>query len=252
MPCSWIVVLRSVGSIVLAFVPLVACSGGGGDDGGERVAIDDFFDLEQDLPDDVSGLDLGEDGPATDASFCTAWGSAPARWFDDAVVPLQYAVDAWRPGRDDVPAEVLGDYDLLLAFGDAKIEWNFKQRDERPIWSSTEAAAALAVADAAVDNCDDLPLVATFAAPEQTRAVGTCDEDAADVRIGVTWYLAERGEPPRHQQQIERLSDLRYHEGYEATGELDLDDYYFASDVHGVAPDGSGDVIPVPGGPCDT
>ena len=95
-----------------------------------RVSLDEIADVAETLPENAGGIDLGELGPEDGLTFCEAFASVPARWVDDAVVPVQFWVDAFTAARDDVPADAAEAVDRLLAFGQWKLDWNFKRVEE--------------------------------------------------------------------------------------------------------------------------
>lgn len=225
-----------------------------------RVSPSVLADIDASLPENVGALDLGEVAPADDTSFCQAFASAPARWLDDAVVPIQYWVDNFAAARPTAPSAAAEPLDRLLAHGDDMLAWNFGRLDERPVWGGSQAADVVAVADIAVAECPGLPLVVgppgQSAAPsywaESTpdQVARSCEEDAAEVAEGTQWYVDEFGVLPEHQQQIETAASQAIYAALEKTGEFPDDvDFYFASRYHGVGPDG--EPAAVSGGACD-
>ena len=79
--------MRSLAGCLIAAVAIGAsCSGG---DDGVRVPVELLLDLEEELPDDASGVDLGDLAPDDDLTFCEAFVAVPTYWVDDAVVPVQ-------------------------------------------------------------------------------------------------------------------------------------------------------------------
>lgn len=225
----------------------------------QRVPVEVYLDLTSTVPDDVAGLDLGSAVPRPDSDFCSTWSQVPTRWLDDAVVPLQHAVDSFGAARAGVPDEVLDDWDRLLEFGVAKLEWNFKRREERPVWSAAEAEMALRIADTAVATCPDLPIAMgppeRWAQPpgwddlssEEIRA--NCDAALGAVAAGIEWYEDELGATPSHQEQIELAANVVIYRSIDETGDWPSGVMYVASDFVGIGADG----VPaaVPGGACD-
>lgn len=217
-------------------------------------------DVDASIPENVGAIGLGEVAPAEEISFCDAFATAPARWVDDAVVPVQYWVDTFTVARSSAPTDAIGPVDRLIEFGERKLAWNFGQLDERPVWDSTLAADARVIADAAVAECSDLPLIAArqgrsdapsyFANDTPDQIAATCRSAADDVANGIDWYLAEFATPPGHQQQIETAANEAFYLAIEQTGEYPDDAFlYFASDWYGIGPGGK--PMAVPGGACD-
>lgn len=264
--------MRSV-PFLLAMMVTVCCACGAesaanaGDDAGVEATADTvrvpgtvLADPDASIPQNAGGVELGEVAPADDITFCEAFAVAPARWVDDAVIPVQYWVDTFTIARSSAPIEAAGPIDRLIDYGERKTAWNFGQLDDRPIWDSSLAADARAIADAAVVECPDLPLVA--APPERSAAPGywdgdtpdqiaaSCQSESDDVAEGIEWYEATFATPPLHQQQIETAAIEALYVAIEETGEYPDDAFlYIASDYYGVGPDGQ--PMAVPGGACD-
>lgn len=250
--------MRARSIVVLAVVLLVACNGDS-DAGGDRIPVDVLFDVSSTLPDDVTGVDLGDLGPDDDITFCEAFATTPTRWVDDAVVAVQWWIDAYGTARSTTPEPAAAPIDLLLDFGRRKLDWNLGRIEERPTWTSTEAVAAAAVADAAVDHCPDLPLVAGppgrsdlptgWADLSESEIDANCRSAVETVQEGIDWYTTEFGVAPRHQQQIETAAGAELTRVIEETGEYPPGVLYVGSDFVGVGDDGR--PAPVPGGACD-
>lgn len=235
-------------------------AGGDGSADTVRVPLTVLADPEASIPDNVGGIDLGKSAPSDDTSFCDAFASAPARWLDDAVVPVQFWVDTFTIARSSAPTQTHDPIDRLLDYGERKIAWNFGHLDERPEWNSMLSADARTIADVAVVECTDLPLVA--APPERSAApsswadntteqiAASCQSEHESVAEGIAWYETEFGTPPLHQQQIEIATNEAFYLAIEESGEYPDDVfYYFASDYFGVGPDS--EPMAVAGGACD-
>ena len=209
------------------------------------VNLDGIADVQSSLPDELVGVDLGALGPEGPLGFCDAVGGAPVRWIDDALIPVQLWIDTFTEVIV-VPAAASDPIARLLEFAERRQRWSLTGDGERPVWGDGQTAAALALADAAIATCEDLPLVLGLPGTSD-RPVGWSDFDAAEVAdrcardrdrvvAAVGEYVAEFGRQPRHQMEMEPVLPL-----------------FYASDFHGVTldDDGASIVLPVPQGACD-
>lgn len=256
---------KSVG-LIAAF----ACSAlltGCGEDAPDSAATPDVVtfserdnhDVETPLPEEDDAADLGGSAPDTNISFCEAFATVPARYVDDAVFPIRLWLESFDEARPTAPEDAVQAIDTLITFGSAKFGWHSKKIDERPIWTSTEAAAAVTIADAAVAECEGLPLIVGPEGPpaepydwtdlDSAGRASFCASDAANVQAGINWYAAEFGAPPQHQQQIETAASEVVYRALEETGEFPDGVWYVASDFFGVGPDAV--ARPPAGGACD-
>ena len=249
--------------ITLAMSPLLclACADGSSSasDDTVRVPVTDLVDPEVALPENAGGVDFGEDAPPADLAFCDAFATVPVRWVDDAVVAVQYWVDAFDHARVDAPDAAAEPIDRLLDYGQHNLDWHFSRVEDRPVWTSAEAGAARAIADVAVTECPDLPLVVgppgrsdtpgswVDASPEEVTE--WCQSHLDDVAEGIDWYRAEFGSAPLHQQQIETAATEVIYRLIDETGEYPDAFLYVSSDYVGVGPDG--EPMPVVDGACD-
>ncbi len=209
-----------------------------------RITIDDLSDLEVDI-EGATGLDLGPIAPPSSLTFCEAVGSAPMRWLNDALAPLQFTVDA-LVAVDDAPEDLEADVAALVEFGRARLEWNFGGRDERPEFLDV-AAAAHAVTTRAVADCDLPPVLGRddvylanpfFGEIEPDVLAERCADDRERVAEAVDRFVEAFDRAPGHVAEIE-------------TGLLTVGDWYLGSDLHVVTADGErAAVAPVAVGPC--
>lgn len=222
-----------------------------------RVSPSVLADIDASIPDNAGAIDLGPVAPADDTSFCQAFAAAPVRWLNDALIPIQYWVDNFTAARPVVPEVAAEPVDRLLAHGDDMLAWQFGRLDERPTWTSSLADDAVTLADIAVAECPDLPLVvgsseeaaASLHFGERTPDE-VCAGEASSVAKGIQWYVDELGVAPEHQQQIETATNRALVAGMESTGELPDDvPIYFGSSYYGVGP--GAEPLAVPGGACD-
>jgi hypothetical protein len=193
--------------------------------------------------------ELGDPAPIP-TTFCDAFGAAPTRWIDDAIVPLRLWIDAYAD-VDDVPDDAGTPLAALRGFAERKLAWNLKQLDERPDYDASMAAHALALADSAAADCPDLPLVAgprgfsdlplSWADDSPDEIDRRCREHLGDLDDAIAEYVARRGAAPVHVAQVEAEAFLSF-----VNEEGDL---FFASDFVGIGPDGS--AAAVPGGACE-
>lgn len=240
--------LRSAVALAVLGVLIPACSMNAGElasgmGGAEnRITVDQLteamLDPDADLDlEEVDGIDLGELTPSS-ASFCEAFAALPVTWVDDALVPIQAFLDAWKP-VDDVPAEVAGDVAALIAYAERKLDWHFGRidRSERPtdpvLFDRLER-----IADVAVIRCDRLPPRIGYPdswALERSWEPGElerrCAESLADAEEGIELYRELRGREPGHSLQIELAALAEWHRSIDSDGSSPL---WFVPDLHGV------------------
>lgn len=222
-------------------VALVACTSG--EDGG-LVTMEDLLDFEEPLPADAVGVDLEESAPSDEVAFCDAAGSAPSRWITDAVFPTQFWHDSFA-GVEDAPADIAPSIDRLVEFAERRVRWHLTGEGPRPDLDEDLAADIIALADAAVGSCPDLPpvvgLPSVSDAPlgwtdlTEDEVAAQCGDIAGRLASSIDEYVHTVGRQPRHQIEIEAVLP------------------YTTSDFHGVSRDEAGlaIIIPVSGGACD-
>lgn len=235
---------------VVALVIVAGCSsitGGSGatnlpiEESGERISAEQFFDPEFDLG-TASGLDLGELTPPDSQPFCEAVPLTPSLWLDDAIVPIQYWHDNFR-SVEDLPVAVIDDRAALLEYAQLRLAWHFG-RGERPAFDQVVVDHLLAIADAAAERCDDLPLVfgrsdeqLMQSSMDEAEISESCAEDHEVVAAGIARYLELRGEEP---QTLDQLEVYLFEESF------------VSFELHGVMlnDEGQAIVVPVEIGPC--
>lgn len=194
--------------------------------------------------DKESSVDAPDDGERR--TFCEAFAAVPMRWVDDAVLPLSIWADTWG-SVDDVPSPAQRSVVALQDFAQQRLDWNLGRLEERPVYDETLAEHTVAIADAAVAGCPDLPMV--VGPPSQVAleplSDEVCAERVASVEEAIDAYVARRGREPGHIAQLDAEAFVAF-----AFGEGAL---FFADDTIGVdqRPDGTAVAVPVPGGACD-
>jgi len=121
--------------------------------------IQEIADPESEIVlEEVFNVDLGALSPNAD-NYCDAFAAAELLWIEDALVPLQFVIDAWSQ-IEDVPEEVADDVVAMRTIADQRLEWHLGRidRDDRPNIDLALAEGLERIADHAVANCD-LPLI---------------------------------------------------------------------------------------------
>ncbi|MEL6893332.1 MAG: hypothetical protein AAFP84_17200 [Actinomycetota bacterium] len=213
-----------------------------------RVTLDQLADPESDIVlSEVAGVDLQRAAPPESLTFCEAAAMAPTRWADDAVVPLQFFIDAFGAIRD-VPDDLRKDLDTLLAHARQRLDWNFR-RAEQPD-SAAILDESFRVTAAAAERCALPALIGrteAFTAWPWGGEPGSLPDDEIEARCAadldelateIVWFQAEFGRAPAHVAEIETASWM-------------LGTYYFGSELHVVETlDGVTSPAPTPTGPC--
>ena len=258
---------RVVALVGLLMTVAVSCSVDAGEmaagddvDSDNRITFDELTEAVLDPASDVDldqvdGIDL-EDIAPTSTTFCEAFAAVPMTWVDDAVVPIQMFVDAWTP-VDDAPDAVAADVDAVLAFGERKLDWNFGRldRDARPTADAAFMDRLERIADAAVEQCDALPL--RIGQPEDWAVERGWEPEEVDRRCagsletaeeGLPLYRELRGGEPGHAMQIELAALADWYRSFE-TG-TEGPQLWFVPELHGLDTS-SGSVEIVAMEPCD-
>ncbi len=234
--------------VVLCGIALVGGCTGGGDgepqEQGQRVDLEDLLAFETPLPDDVVGVDMGDLalGPMT---FCEAMGTLPTRWVTGALFPMQGWRDAFAQ-VSDAPPRAQPAIDRLVSFVERRLRWSLTADGDRPVLDDELNADIVTLAEAAIEACPGLPLVAGLPGVSnkpsgwndmtEDEVVEHCAGIARGVEEGIQEFVELVGRQPRHQIEMEaRLM------------------YFVASDWHGIAVDSDGQavVVPIPDGGCD-
>lgn len=254
--------LRSVAILALLGALVSGCSTNAGELAPEmagsenRITFDELteavLDPEADLDfAQVDGIDLEELTPMS-TTFCEAFAAVPVTWVDDALVPIQLFLDAWKP-VGDVPAEVADDVDALVTHAERKLDWHFGRidRNDRPtdprLFERLER-----LADEAVARCDRLPprighpddwaLQRSWEPGELERR---CAQSLADAEEGIALYHELRGREPGHAIQVELASLADWLRSADSDDPSPL---WFVPELHGIdASSGSARVIALPG-----
>ena len=206
-----------------------------------RATLDDLADPDLDL-EDIAGVELDGLAPET-AGFCEAFAAAELLWIEDAIVPLQIVVDAWRD-VDDAPAQVAEDVAVMRELADRRMEWHLGRidRDDRPVIDLAMAERLERIADQAAASCD-LPLVVGPAGNVDltpAEQVARCKQSQTNMAQGIALYERLRAGEPVHGQQIELAAWV------ELLRNPDEAEFWFASDFHGIGPEASITALP----PC--
>ena len=251
---------------LIAVVVLAGSAAGCSVDAGEliaepqnRVSLDELtqavLDPESDVDvSDIDGLELEDILPTAD-SFCEAFGAAELTWLDGAIVPLQILNDAWTEVTDS-PASVAADVEALRAFMRDRIDWNFGRIDraDRPDADRPMIERLERIADAAVADCDGLPLRVGYPNDwavdrgwDDDEAEMRCADSLTDLEEGIALYAELRGGEPRHTAQIELASLVEFHRAFEAA--VPSPGLWFASELHGIDASATApDIVSMPPG----